>query len=95
MPYRRSWRIYKFWSRCTFQSFYGNVTVCDLQAPKEVMELMQPLTRGVFTPQAAQELLKAMGVWAPHEHLAPLRAGLTNDFGSYLRVMSFPVDSPA
>ena len=57
-----------------------------LQAPKAAAELMGSLMRGAATPQAAQELLKSLGVWAPHEHLAPLRAGLTNNFGTKLQV---------
>ena len=61
-------------------------TATQLQAPKAAADVMGSLMRGAATPHAAQELLKALGVWAPHEHLAPLRAGLTNDFGSKLQV---------
>lgn len=48
--------------------------------PREVLEVTGPLGGGAATPRAAALLLKRIGAWAPHQHLAPLKAGLTDVF---------------
>lgn len=59
------------------------------QASAEAAEVMRPLV-GAATQLAAVRLLKLLGVWAPHLQLAPVRAGLTEDFSSavLVRVLS-------
>ena len=56
----------------------GDTTKQD--APQLVVETISPLTRGNVTPEAAGEVLKRLGFWDFHQHLAPLRAGITHDY---------------
>ena len=53
--------------------------------PRDMLDIMKPLTSEA-TALAAVQLLKHLGVWAPHLHLAPVKAGLTSDFGSNVLV---------
>ena len=43
--------------------------------------MMKLAGRGTATSaQDAAEVLRGLGVWSPHQHLGPLKAGLTDHF---------------
>lgn len=58
----------------------------DLTIPTEILDIVRPFTGGAAHPSSVGELLKQLGVWAPHQYIPLIRAGLTNQFNPQIMV---------